>query len=140
MNFFIILLIIVTAFLLIIKLIASLTGRVSERMLTNYFRDLEALLTHDKLPDGWVEELKKMAHKGHSHHTPWEEPAKDFLLKNIHRLHKYFEECPFVEGPEARALLLEQLEALTRHWETAELSEILAYYGLSLSDGLGPQA
>ena len=135
MNLFIILLVIVTVFLLLIKLIASLVGRVSEHLLTSYFRDLEALLEHDKLPDDWSENVMNMARAGHVrrrffHQLPWEKAAKQYLIKKIRRLHKFFETCPFIESPEARASLLEQLEAMTRRWEDSELPEILAYYNI----------
>ena len=53
MNLFIILLIAISTFLLLIKLLAALTGRVSERLLTSHFRALEALLEHDELPADW---------------------------------------------------------------------------------------
>ena len=137
MNLFIILLVVITVFLLLIKLIGSLTGRVSERLLTNHFRALEALLEYDKLPTDWVEQLKKMARGGRVRRRfvrqlPWEAAAKPFLIKKIRQLYKFFEGCPFVESPEARALLLEQLEAVTKRWESSELPEILAYYNLAI--------
>ena len=139
MNLIIILFIVVTVFLLLLKLFGSLTGRVSERLLTSHFRALEALLEHDKLPAEWGEEVRKMAQNrtvrgGLSDDLPREEQAKSFLLKKIRSLHKYFETSPFVESPETRALLLEQLEALTEQWESAELSEILAEYDLAVPE------
>ncbi|MEM7132001.1 MAG: hypothetical protein AAF702_37165 [Chloroflexota bacterium] len=138
MNLFLILLAIVTVFLLLIKLIASLIGRVSERLLTSHFRALEALLEHNKLPDEWHDHLRKMA-KGNSavsplgHQNPWEESAKSLLLKKIRALYTYFETSPFVESPETRALLLEQLADVAQQWEDSDLSEILAYYGPTAS-------
>ena len=68
------------------------------------------------------------------HPPPWEQAARSFLLKKIRQLHRYFADCPFVEGPEARALLLEQLETVINRWEGSELPEILAYYDLTISD------
>ena len=130
MYIFLILLVAVTGLLLILKLIATLTGRVSEHLLTGHFRALEALLEHNQLPDAWVEQLRKMAHGKSS----LQEAAKPFLLKKIGQLTTYFEGSPFVESAEARALLLEELTVITQRWEKAEISEILAHYDLALSD------
>lgn len=133
MNLFIIFLIVITFFLLLIKLIASLIGRVSERLLTNHFRNLETLLEHDQLPVDWGEKLEKIAQGGGAHilfvrQLLWDEEAKSFLMKKILALYKFFENSPFVESQEARELLLEQLETVINRWEGSEVPEILAYY------------
>ena len=68
-----------------------------------------------------------------------EEAAKLFLIKKIRALHKYFETSPFVESSEVRALLLDQLETVTKRWEGSALSEILAYYDMTIADSLTPK-
>ncbi len=134
MNLFIILLIVVTFFLLLIKLIASLMGRVSERMLTQYFRSIDALFAQNALPEDWTKQLKKLAQARRviRKNQPWEVEAKAFLLKKTYKLRKFFETCRFVDSEEARALLLTQIDNLTERWEQSELSEIFAYYKFNI--------
>ena len=68
MQLFIILVVVVSVFLLLIKLVGSLTGRISERMVTNYFRSAEALLERDRLPENWNQEVARMARRGSARH------------------------------------------------------------------------
>ncbi|MEM7033429.1 MAG: hypothetical protein AAF629_28005 [Chloroflexota bacterium] len=131
MNLFVALLIAVTGFLLIIKLIASLAGRISEHFLTGHFRALESLLEDNRLPDAWANQLQKMAKNPSS----FQVEAKPFLLKKIGRLRKHFEGSPFVESDETRALLLEELDEITARWESAALADILADYDLTKCEG-----
>jgi hypothetical protein len=136
-QLFFILLAVVVFFLLFVKLIAALMGRVTERMLTSYFRALEALVERDTLPPDWSEQLRRMARRGNVRtrliqSSPWQEAAKPFLMKKIRDLRNYFERSRFVEGPEAREVLLETLDAVRDRWEASELPEILAYYDLAL--------
>lgn len=141
MNLFLILLAVVTVYLLLIKLVAALTGRLSERFLTSYFRDLEALLEEDKLPVEWSRQVQQLT-RGRPSHTNTvdlasrEGAAKAFLMKKIRTLSNYFQSSPFVESPETRALLLERLETLIRRWEESELPEILADYQFSYQHDL----
>ena len=137
MTIFIILIVVVSVFLLLIKLIGSLTGRVSERMVTNFFRSAEALLERDRIPDDWNSELQKMARRGTVRQkvvytVPWREAAKPYLMGKINGVHKFFEKCPFVENPEARELLLKRLDVVAERWEDSEISEILDYYDVVL--------
>lgn len=147
MKLFIVLLIVVTVFLLLIKLIAALTGRVSERLLTRYFRDLEAIVEHDTLPATWENQLRLVAHgrrmgrrfgsESDVQGSPREEVAKSLLIEKIRRLQNYFEGSPFVESPEARELLLEKLEAVAKRWQESDLSEILAHYDVTIGVNQG---
>lgn len=137
MNLFFVLLFILMVFLLLIKLIASLMSRVSERLLTYYFRSIEALLAEHKLPEEWAEQIKKMAKGGYVRmrlqRLPWDVEAKAFLVKKIYQLRLFFERCPFVDSHEARELLLTQIDTVIRCWEASELSDLLAYYGFTVS-------
>ena len=137
MQLFVILLVVVSVFLLLIKLLGSFTGRLSERMVTNYFRSAEALLERDHLPPDWGEQLARTAKRGTArqrliHRTPWREAAKPYLMKKINDLHKFFEKCPFVENPESRELLLSRLNDVIERWEESDLSEILRYYNVTV--------
>ena len=137
MQLFIILVVVVSIFLLLIKLVGSLTGRLSERMVTNYFRSAEALLERDRLPDDWSAELGKMAKRGTVrdrviYSIPWQEAAKPFLMKKINGVHKFFEKCPFVENPESRELLLKRLDEIIVRWEASDYAGILKYYEFAL--------
>ena len=136
MPLLLILLVVVVFFLLLVKLIAALMGRVSERMLTSYFRALEAIVELDTLPPDWGEQLQKMARQGYVRTRQgsmrWQDQAKPFLLKKMRGLRDFFEKSRFVEGPEAREILLESLDEVRDRWEGSELPEILAYYDLTI--------
>ena len=136
MQLFFILIVLVTGFLLIIKMIAGLTGRVSERLLTNYFRSAEAL-DNDELPPAWGDQIQKMARRGvvrtgPAQMLPWDQAAKPFLMKKIRGLRKYFETSPFVENQEAREAILELFDDVATRWEASELPDILAYYDVTI--------
>ena len=114
-----------------------MTGRLSERMVTNFFRSAEALLERDRLPQDWNDELAKMAKHGTVrrwviYRVPWQEAAKPYLMKKINSLHKFFEKCPFVESPESRELLLKRLDVIIERWEGSERSEILRHYDFAV--------
>ncbi len=114
-----------------------MTGRLSERMVTTYFRSAEALIERDRLPQSWSGRLTETAKRGTVRQrliyvVPWQEVAKPYLMKEIKGLHKYFEKCPFVENPEARELLLKRIGVVIERWESSELSEILSYYDVSI--------
>lgn len=114
-----------------------MTGRLSERMVTNFFRSAEALLERDRLPEDWNHELEQMAKRGTVrerviYSIPWQEAAKPYLMKKINGLHKFFEKCPFVENPESRGLLLERLDEIIERWEASEYAEILKHYDFAL--------
>ena len=133
MNFLIILVITVTFFIFFIKLIVFLTGQVSERMLTRYFREIEALFADNKLPEEWVQNLVKIASgKKRYERLPRKEQAKAFLLLKITDLRKFFQTCRFVESEESRTLLLSQIDKLKETWESADVSEIFAFYNLDI--------
>ena len=125
---------VVTVFLLLIKLIAVLIGRVSERMLTQYFRSVEALFADHKLPDDWHKHIEKMAHpkQGLRPLKLGQEQANVFLLKKITKLRTFIETCRFVEGDEARDLLVTKIDTVIKRWEDSELSEVLAYYKVDI--------
>lgn len=142
MNLFIILVIIVTFFMFLIKFIVSLTGRVSERILTQYFRSIEALFAQNKLPEDWVKHLEKLAKaRQRSGHLPRSEQAKAFLLQKIMELRKFFKTCRFVESEEARSMLLYQIDNLKERWQSSDASEIIALYNIDidLNSKLGEQ-
>jgi hypothetical protein len=137
MQIFIVLVVAVSIFLLLIKLIGSLTGRLSERMVTNFFRSAEALLERNRLPEPWKEEVARMAARGTVRHrviylVRWDEAAKPYLMKKINEVHKFFEKCPFVENPESRELLLKRLDAVMERWESTDAQSILASYDVAL--------
>lgn len=134
---FIVLALLVIGFLLVIKLIAATTGRLSERLLTNYFRSAEALLDSDRLPTAWGDELQKMARRGTVRTgliqtSPWQEAAKPYLLKNLRALRTFFETCPYVENQEVRELMLQEFDTVTTRWEASDLPEILDYYDVPI--------
>jgi hypothetical protein len=123
--------------LFLFKMLGSVTGRLTERMVTTYFRSAEALLDRDRLPSDWNEGLTAMAKRGTVQHrliyrVPWQEVAKPYLMKKVNGLHKYFEKCPFVDSPEARELLLQEFDVVIERWESSELSEILSYYDFAI--------
>lgn len=133
MQIFVVLLAIVSVFLLLIKLLGSFSGRISERMITGYFQSAEALLERDKLPDDWNARLTTMAKRRAILERllpfgPERNPARAYLMKRIKRLHKFFGKCPFVESPEAREMLLDRLDVVIDRWEKSDLPEILRYY------------
>ena len=133
MNLFIILVIIVTFFMFLIKFIVSLTGRVSERILTRYFRSVEALFAQNKLPEEWVKHLEKLAKaRQRSLHLPRSEQAKAFLLKKITELRKFFKTCRFVESEDARGMLIYQIDNLKERWQSSDASEILSFYNIDI--------
>ena len=133
MNLFIILIIIVTFFMFLIKFIVSLTGRVSERVLTRYFRSVEALFAQNKLPEDWVKHLEKLAKaRRRSAQLPRSARAKAFLLKKITELRKFFNTCRFVESEEARTMLLNQIDNLKERWERSDASEIVGFYKIDI--------
>ncbi len=137
MGLFLALLVVVVVFMFLVRLMAALMFRVSERMLTGYFRSLEALVELDTLPPAWDNQLRKMADRGTVRTglvewLPWQEAAKPFLLKKIAGLRKYFEKSTLVDSPETRVIMLETLDEVKARWEGSELPEILAYYDFSL--------
>ena len=133
MNLFIILVIIVTFFMFLIKFIVSLTGRVSERVLTRYFRSVEALFAQNKLPEDWVKHLEKLAKaRRRSVQLPRSAQAKAFLLQKITELRKFFNTCRFVESEEARTMLLNQIDNLKERWERSDTSEIVGFYKIDI--------
>ncbi len=137
MRLFLVLLVVVVFFMLLVRLMAALMARVSERMLTGYFRSLEALVELDTLPPAWDNQLRKMADRGTVRTglvewLPWQEAAKPFLLKKIDGLRKYFEKSTLVDSPETRVIVLENLDEVRARWEGSELPDILAYYNFSL--------
>ena len=133
MNLFLTFLVIVTFFLLLVKLIGSYIGRVSERLLTGRFRALEALVEHDTIPIEWRRQAEKIKQSRSprwpfgTQHSP-DEAAKSFLLKKIRSLRGYFETSPFVESAETRTLLLEQLDEIAHRWEASNVGDILSNY------------
>ena len=133
MNLLIILVIFVTFFIFFIKLIIALTGKASELFLTRYFREIEALFVESKLPEDWVQNLRKIANRKKKYkRQSRKEQARAFLLLKIADLRMFFKTCRFVESEEARALLLSQIENLKETWETADMSEILTSYNLDI--------
>ena len=120
----------------------SLTGRVSERILTQYFRSIEALFAQNKLPEDWVKHLEKLAKaRQRSGHLPRSKQAKAFLLQKITELRKFFKTCRFVESEEARGMLLYQIDNLKERWQSSDASEIIAFYkiDIDLNSELGEQ-
>ena len=131
MNLFIILVIFILVFVSFSKLVISLTGKTSERFLTRYFREIEALFVESKLPEDWVQNLIRIANKKKkSKKLHRKEQARDFLLLKITNLRTFFETCRFVESEEARSLLLSQIENLKENWKTADMCDILSSYNL----------
>jgi hypothetical protein len=133
MQMFIVLLAIVSIFLLLIKLLASFTGRLSERMITGYFQSAESLLERDILPADWSARITTIAKWEANRErlnglVPLREAAKPYLMKKIKKLYKFLEKCPFLESAETRDLLLSRLEVVIDRWEKSDLSEILHYY------------
>ena len=133
MNLLIILIIFVTFFIFFTKLIIALTGKTSELFLTRYFREIEALFVESKLPEDWVQNLRKIANRKKKYkRLHRKEQARAFLLLKIADLRTFFKTCRFVESEEARTLLLSQIENLKETWETADMSEILTSYNLDI--------
>ena len=133
MNLLIILVIFVTFFIFFTKLIIALTGKASELFLTRYFREIEALFVESKLPEDWVQNLRKIANRKRKYkRLDRKEQARAFLLLKIADLRTFFKTCRFVESEEARTLLLSQIENLKETWETADMSEILTSYNLDI--------
>jgi hypothetical protein len=135
-KIFLIFLFVVVVVLLLVKLMASMMGRIIERILTGHFRALEAILELDKMPQEWGDELKKMAQQGtvrtRQGSIRWEDEAKPFLLKKMQGLRDHFDKSRFLEGPETREILLQSLDEVRGRWEGSELSEILNHYNLKI--------
>ena len=132
MKIFLTLLVAVVAVLLLVKLMASMLGRITERILTGHFRALEAIVELDKMPQEWGDELKKMAEQGtvrtRQGTKRWEDEAKPFLMKKMKILRNHFEKSRFLEGPETRQILLSSLDEIRDRWNDSELLEILKHY------------
>ena len=132
MKIFLTFLVAVVAVLLLVKLMASMLGRITERILTGHFRALEAIVELDKMPQEWGDELKKMAEQGtvrtRQGTKRWEDEAKPFLMKKMKILRNHFEKSRFLEGPETRQILLSSLDEIRDRWNDSELLEILKHY------------
>ena len=132
MKIFLTFLVAVVAVLLLVKLMASMLGRITERILTGHFRALEAIVELDKMPQEWGDELKKMAEQGtvrtRQGTKRWEDEAKPFLMKKMKILRNHFEKSRFLEGPETRQILLSSLDEVRDRWNDSELLEILKHY------------
>ncbi|MCH2667395.1 MAG: hypothetical protein MKZ59_05440 [Deinococcales bacterium] len=132
MKIFLTFLVAVVAVLLLVKLMASMMGRITERILTGHFRALEAIVELDKMPQEWGDELKKMAEQGtvrtRQGTKSWEDEAKPFLMKKMKILRNHFEKSRFLEGPETRQILLSSLDEVRDRWNDSELLEILKHY------------
>ena len=132
MKIFLTFLVAVVAVLLLVKLMASMMGRITERILTGHFRALEAIVELDKMPQEWGDELKKMAEQGtvrtRQGTKRWEDEAKPFLMKKMKILRNHFEKSRFLEGPETRQILLSSLDEIRDRWNDSELLEILKHY------------
>ncbi len=132
MKIFLTFLVAVVAVLLLVKLMASMMGRITERILTGHFRALEAIVELDKMPQEWGDELKKMAEQGtvrtRQGTKRWEDEAKPFLMKKMKILRNHFEKSRFLEGPETRQILLSSLDEVRDRWNDSELLEILKHY------------
>jgi len=131
-KIFLTFLVAVVAVLLLVKLMASMLGRITERILTGHFRALEAIVELDKMPQEWGDELKKMAEQGtvrtRQGTKRWEDEAKPFLMKKMKILRNHFEKSRFLEGPETRQILLSSLDEVRDRWNDSELLEILKHY------------
>ena len=138
MQLFVILLAIVSISLLLIKLLGSFTGSLSQRIVSSHFQSAEALLERDRLPSDWRGRLEGFAKRGTNRQPPPLVPGvkagKRYLMKKIHGLHNFFEKCPFVESAEARDLLLSEIDAVINRWDKSDLPEILRYYGVSVDN------
>ncbi|MAZ53696.1 MAG: hypothetical protein CMO31_06735 [Trueperaceae bacterium] len=136
MKIFLTFLVAVVAVLLLVKLMASMMGRITERILTGHFRALEAIVELDKMPQEWGDELKKMAEQGtvrtRQGTKRWEDEAKPFLMKKMKILRNHFEKSRFLEGPETRQILLSSLDEVRDRWNDSELLEILKHYDLKV--------
>ena len=132
MQIFLTFLVAVVAVLFLVKLMASMMGRITERILTGHFRALESIVELDKIPQEWGEELKKMAQQGtvrtRQGTKRWEDEAKTFLMKKMKILRSHFEKSRFLEGPETRQILLSSLDEVRDRWNDSELIEILKHY------------
>jgi|TARA_Y100000994_G_C15510161_1_gene367215 hypothetical protein len=135
-KIFLTFLVAVVAVLLLVKLMASMMGRITERILTGHFRALEAIVELDKMPQEWGDELKKMAEQGtvrtRQGTKRWEDEAKPFLMKKMKILRNHFEKSRFLEGPETRQILLSSLDEVRDRWNDSELLEILKHYDLKV--------
>ncbi len=136
MKIFLTFLVAVVAVLLLVKLMASMMGRITERILTGHFRALEAIVELDKMPQEWGDELKKIAEQGtvrtRQGTKRWEDEAKPFLMKKMKILRNHFEKSRFLEGPETRQILLSSLDEVRDRWNDSELLEILKHYDLKV--------
>jgi len=118
-------LVIALAFAVVAIFLAIYTRRVADLLLTERFRAAEAI-SEGRVPEAWIVQINQRLKRRH-----WilsrREPASGaaLALEKLVRLRLFFDKSPFFETPEARGLLLAQLDETRARWEKMTWDEIV---------------
>jgi len=131
---FLVLLIFVVLFVFIAKFGIAYATKLTERMMTDRFKDANAILNDKVVPKRWIDGIEKkifepnpvaaLVDRFRDLPQDRETLAKERLMLRLDKLTKYFEKCPFFEDPESRKVMLEELEEIRAKWEPKPWGEL----------------
>ena len=97
--------------------------------LTNQFRAAESI-ANGQIPDQWIGQInRRLIIDRLLAFLKRESLGKDLALMKLDQLYRTFERSPFFESPEARQMLLAQIQKTREDWDNLTWQEILARFG-----------
>ena len=131
MGFGTFIIILIVAFVVVMRFLVTYLRQVTDRALTTHFRAAEAI-SDGSIPDHWVVQINRQISRNRvlgrfrskKSHT-------ELAVEKIDKLYRFFENSPFYENDEARETLLQQLQQTRTRWAQATWEELV------IGDGVG---
>jgi hypothetical protein len=115
-------------FSLVIMFISFYVRRVADLGLTDQFRAAESIV-NGFIPEKWIAQInRRMALYRLLSILKYEASGKDLALQKIDQLYRYFDRSLFYESPEARQMLLTQIQETRVCWAHMTWQEILTNF------------
>ena len=97
-------------FLVFVSLLGFYINKIAGVAVTSKFRAAEAI-ANGTVPEQWVTQInRRVAGKSLARVFARSISPEELLIQKLDNLRRYFETCPFFESPEARTLLLDELD------------------------------
>ena len=112
---------------LVALFILWLSNKVANVAVTDQFKDAEFILEHHQAPADWAKprgglgKIKYRFSKSENRQTT----LKTDVLQRLDDLIEFFEDSPFFEDEDTRAILLEELHNMHAEWEEKSLEDIV---------------
>jgi hypothetical protein len=132
---YLVLLILVIVIALSARLSLAYAARLTEKMATESLRDMDTIVNGQAVPRHWVRAverrtfgsglLARLDRVKYGQPADAESQAKARLLLRLDKFARYMERCPFLDDPEARRVILTELQSARTTWQAQSWTDLV---------------